>query len=360
MRLFQSLKARVRSVEGNATLWRRSLHAALAGDLDGVAELLKQIVAADSEDLDAFRALGRVCRDRGDLQRAVAIHQSLVLRRDLGPVERIQALTELGRSLQAAGEAERALAAFEEVLVHDRRNVPALRGLEDVLRALGDLPRALVVLRRRGRAEGHRDRPAEARVLAEIARDVRVRGDTAMARRVVGRALRRDRDCVDALELAGDLEAARGRDRQALTHWRRAVEIEPSRGHSILPRAAAAHERGGQTEAWIAWLRRRVSSEPGDAAAWIELGRALRTTPDPEGAIAELRRLLRGQSDRVPGLVALGEVIASIGAGRNVNDTVKAYAELVEEVAARLTEPVGTAAGSTSGLVSGRTSGSED
>ncbi len=205
MRWFQGRSRRASAARGDSAVWRRALRASLDGDLERVAEQLTSLVERDSGDVEAFIVLGRVCRQGGDAGRAVAIHQALVVRRDLTRDERVEALAELGQSLHAAGEPRRALAAFEEVMVHDRRQLAALRGMEGVLRDLGEWSRALAVMRRRGRVEGRRDRAAEAGLLAEMAREAAARGDAARARRVVRRALRRDRDCADALELAGEL-----------------------------------------------------------------------------------------------------------------------------------------------------------
>jgi len=311
VRLFERARSGAEAAGGSRALVRQCLHAALDGDLADVEALLLRIVRADGDDVEAYRALGRVCRDRGDVARAIGIHRALVLRRDLTPAQRVDALTDLGESLRAAGALRRATAAFEEALAHAPRSLRALRGLEAVLVERGSAARALVVTRRRARAEGRRDRPAEAQRLAAYASALRGEGRIDAACRVARRAVRRDPDAVDVRLVAGDLEAARERSERA-------------------------HARLGRRDAWRAWLEARIERVPDDGAAWLALGRALAEADDRDAGVSMLRRLLRGRPYEVPGRVALGRLLVGDGAERAGLEAIKAYAELLDVLAARI------------------------
>ena len=103
-------------------LWARALEAVLSDDLEGADLALTSLIEQGSQPPETYNLLGRVARERGHFQRALQIHQALVLRRDLSASLRIEALNELGHSLEAMGEVDRALAAHQEVLAHARHN----------------------------------------------------------------------------------------------------------------------------------------------------------------------------------------------------------------------------------------------
>lgn len=336
MRLFKRADTGARAARGAEALVRQSLHAALDGDLDRVETLLHRVVGVDPDDIEAYRALGRVCRDRGDVARAVAIHRALVLRRDLEPRQRIDALVELGTSLRAAGEQRRAIAAYEEALAQAPRHGRALRALEDLHAERDDPIRALGMARRRGRAGGGRDRAAEAHHLAAIAESIRRDGRLDVARRVARRAVRRDPDCVEARLVAGELEAARGTGGRALEHWLRAAVLAPDRAYAILPRLEAAYARLGRSGEWLDWLRARVTRAPDDGAAWLALGRALAESGDPDAALAEVRGLLRSCPHALAGHLALGHVLLAGGSTSAGPEAVTEYGNLLDELASRL------------------------
>jgi lipopolysaccharide biosynthesis regulator YciM len=334
--LFKRGDNRARSARGAEALVRQGLHAALDGDLGRVETLLHRVVGVDPDDVEAYRALGRVCRDRGDLARAVAIHRALVLRRDLEPRQRIDALVDLGTSLYEAGEARRAVAAYEEALAHAPRDARALQALERLYAEQGDPVRALAMARRRGRAGGERDRAAEARHLAAIAESIRRDGRPDVARRVARRAVRRDPDSVEARLVAGELEAARGTGERALEHWLRAAVLAPDRAWAILPRLEAAYARLGRSREWLDWLRARVTRAPDDEAAWLALGRALAESGDPDAALAEVRGLLRSRPHSLAGHLALGHVLLAGGSASAGPEAVTEYGNLLDELASRL------------------------
>jgi len=75
---------------------------------------------------------------------------------------------------------------------------------------------------------------------------------------------------------------------------------------------------------------------PDDGAAWLALGRALAEADDRDAGVSMLRRLLRGRPYEVPGRVALGRLLVGDGAERAGLEAIKAYAELLDVLAARI------------------------
>lgn len=308
------------------SLLRQSLWAALDRDHERVGELLARIVGLDSDDVDAYLALARLYRERGEVGRAIGIHQTLILRRDLGREQRVSALSELGADFRRGGYLRRAVAAYEEVLEYDGAHRAALAALEELMSELGDHARALAFLRRRARADGRADHGREAALLVHVARAERADGRRSAARRTLRRALRRDSRSEEAHFELGELEAECGRSKRALAAWQAVLDLAGERASEVYPKLEAGYTAMDRSRDYEALLRGRLDREPPDPAAGLALALHLAAHGERDGAVSELRRVLDRQPGELAVHVALGRLILSLG--RQV-DSVKGYAELL-------------------------------
>lgn len=78
-------------------------------------EVFLGIVAADAETVEAHLILGSLFRRRGEVDRAIRVHQSLLLQASLDTKLRARAILELGRDYMKAGVLDRAETLFKEV-----------------------------------------------------------------------------------------------------------------------------------------------------------------------------------------------------------------------------------------------------
>src|SRR5690606_14744041 len=74
---------------------------------DKAIELLLQIAEVDKETLETQLALGQLFRRRGEVDRAIRLHQGLAQRPDLGDPQKVQALLALGEDYMKAGLLDR-------------------------------------------------------------------------------------------------------------------------------------------------------------------------------------------------------------------------------------------------------------
>src|SRR6185437_10151083 len=77
-------------------------------------------------------AVGKLFRRRGEVDRAIRIHQNLIARPQLDKLYREQSLFELGQDYLSAGVLDRAERIFLEILNIKAYSVPALRALLDI------------------------------------------------------------------------------------------------------------------------------------------------------------------------------------------------------------------------------------
>lgn len=327
MALRDWFRRRRRLPEGRALAdtFRRALLAVLAANYDEAERLISEAVQADSEDVEPYRALARLYLLRGEVGRAIRIHQNLLLRRDLPPGQRNAVLAELAEDFRQGGFLKRALASYQELVEHEPRNAAALRALAELLSETGEHAQALAVARRLARVEG-RDPAGESRLQLRLARAEHAEGRHDVARRAVKRALRRDPDNADARLLLGELEAERGRSKAALAAWRELARRGGVRAVEVHPKLEASFAAVDRARDYETFLRGLLEERPDDAVARMALSRTLASRGETDSAILELRRAIDTHPRELPPRLALGRLL--LDSGRDA-DALKAYDELL-------------------------------
>ena len=102
----------------------------------------------DDETLETHLALGNLFRQRGEVDRAIRIHQNLVARPSLTYEQRNLAMLELARDFIAAGLLDRAETILRELVQHDEHEVDAAQLLISVYQQLRDWENAIDVAMR--------------------------------------------------------------------------------------------------------------------------------------------------------------------------------------------------------------------
>ena len=122
----------------------RGFNFLLDGEEEGAVDAFTEALAVNEETLGTHIALGSVLRKRGEVDRAIRIHQNLLLRRDLREEHRLEALAGLAGDFQQGGFLRRAIAAHEELLARWPDHVGALRALVRLLADARQFPRAQI------------------------------------------------------------------------------------------------------------------------------------------------------------------------------------------------------------------------
>lgn len=313
--------------EDAAAAIRAALVAVLEGDTARAEALLTDVVRRDSTVLAAYLALALLFRRRGELGRAIHLHQNLLLRSDADPDTRFHALLGLAEDFRAGGFLRRAIAAYEEVLRERPDHPEALRALVALLTDAREPRRAIPLARRLARLEDRDPGPVEAALWVESAEIERAEGRPDAARRALARALRRDAGCVRAWVALGELEAERGRTRKALAAWRRVPVLDRRAGPAVYPRVAATLAALGRSAETEQWLRALLEEQPDDIDARLALARAFAARDAVDEAIGAVRAALERDPDRLDAHRLLGRLLLAHGRSE---EAAKAHAELLE------------------------------
>jgi lipopolysaccharide biosynthesis regulator YciM len=318
---------------------RAALLAVLGHDHDEAERMLIAAVRLDSDAVEPYIALARLFRMRGEIGRAIRIHQNLLLRLDPGSKHGLMALAGLAADFRQGGFLRRAIASYEELLSHDPKHMDALHALARLHAEARDYPRAIEVARRLAKLEAGDGSRAEAELRVQSAEMAQAEGRSDEARRAVKQALRKDKTLVRAWIVLGDLEAERGRSKAALAAWARVPELDRPSGPLVYPQLEATYAALGRTRGFEEFLRKLLEQRPDDAGARLALARTLAARGDSDEAVAELRRILEREPDDVEARSTLGRLLIS---EHRDGEATKEYAELLDVLHRR---GIGTARG---------------
>jgi lipopolysaccharide biosynthesis regulator YciM len=165
-------------------------------------------------------ALGNLFRRRGEIERAIRVHQNLLARPDLPIEDQMQALYELGQDYLKAGLLDRAEESFNK-LIDTPYAAQARRALLEIYQREKEWQRAIEAARGLQESGAGSRQKEIAQFYCELAQDelVHTHPDAALA--MLENALAADRKNVRATILIGDVHLARGDIEAALLAWRR-------------------------------------------------------------------------------------------------------------------------------------------
>jgi lipopolysaccharide biosynthesis regulator YciM len=141
---FRQMLSETRSLPNS---YFKGLNFLLNEEPDRAIDAFIEVAKLDPETSELHFALGSLFRRRGEMERAIRVHQSLLSRADLPQADRESAQHELAQDFLKAGMLDRAEQAFEQVL-DTRFAVPAVRALIRIYESEHDWPRAIEAVKR--------------------------------------------------------------------------------------------------------------------------------------------------------------------------------------------------------------------
>ncbi len=308
---------------------REALRCALVGDLAAAERALAEAARLDPSSVEPYLALASVYRARGEIGRAIQIHQNLLLRTDLAEALRREGRLQLALDFKGGGFLGRASAAFEEILESEPRNRRALLELERLRVESGDWEAALRVRRRIGSADPDTPR-IQAHLWVGLGRAHAREGREAEALRCYKKALGRDRSCAEAWLALADALARAGKHRRAIGLYARALPLHPALPAEVWPRLWESHQALGDLAGFEKLARAEIerAERPGDDTV-LWLARVLVRTGRVEEGLALLRRLLDRRPDFLAAYAELGRSL--LGEHRDL-EALKLLEELLDRL----------------------------
>lgn len=303
----------------------RGLNFLLNEQPDKAIELFLHIAELDKETFETQVALGHLFRRRGEIDRAIRLHQALVERKDLSDAQRAQAWVALGEDYMKSGLLDRAETVFKELAALDERAPQALRYLMDIYQSERDWDSAIDNARRYEEVTGQPMGKLVAQLQCERAERYRASGDVAAAQAAISAAYEADPMAVRPGMIAGRMALDAGDDALAIKALERAARHDADYLPEILPQLLPCYDRVGDIAgakrflaemaehypgiAPVLALTRLLEREEGVHAARQYLARQLKDRPSVRGEAALIELTLAdGEADAVATLHELGRI----------------------------------------------------
>src|ERR1700720_4741355 len=155
---------------------------------DRALDMFLKLMDANADTIETHFALGSLYRRRGEVERAIRIHQNLLARDELAPEHREQALLALAQDYLRAGLLDRAEGLFQQVSEVPRLRASALDALRLVYERQHDWQQALGAFRQLARIKAAPPRTVAAHYLCELAAVAIERADNDSARKLLDQA----------------------------------------------------------------------------------------------------------------------------------------------------------------------------
>ncbi len=270
---------------------------------DKAIEAFIEVVKVDPETVELHFALGSLFRRRGEVERAIRMHQNLVERADLTEEQKLAALYELGQDYLKAGLLDRAEDMFAR-LRGTPREPRALQHLLEIYEQEKDWLKAVETAREIAARSGQPRDKEIANFYCELAAGEITHGRHDAARGHLEQALATHRKCVRANLLWGEMDLARGRHAEAIEAWKRIEAQSPAHLALVADRLLNAYRDSGRLQEGMGLLRGYLGQYPS-----LDLLNALfQATLEQEGA-ERAYRLLREELRRTPTLLGVDRLL---------------------------------------------------
>jgi len=282
---------------------------------DKAIDAFLEVVRVDPETIELHFALGSLFRRRGEYDRAIRMHQSLLERADLGPEQKVTALAALGEDYLRAGILDRAEDAFRQLT--DSSYGPQARvHLLSICEQEKEWGRAIEMAQALEADTGQARRREIAQYHCELAAGEAIRSNAQAARGQLEAALETNRKCVRANIQLGDLARGEGRMDEALALWMRIETQQPNHLALVGQRMLEAHRDLGRGDEGLRLLIGYLERYPSPDL----LDTVFQSVLETQGAEAAYR-VVRDELRRNPTLLGLdhlleAEIVATQSADR--------------------------------------------
>lgn len=274
---------------------------------DSAIDAFVASLEVNSHTLETHLALGKLLRRKGEVERAIRVHQNLLARPSLPITDQHQAQLELAEDYIAAGLLDRAERLLQELMeVSSSHKILCLKHLVRIYSDEREWEKAIhaaSILSSKKVGRGEYDLSIEqSHFCCEIAEDALNSGDYLSARRSLQQALSLDKNCVRASLILGHLESKMGRPKDALKALKRISYQNPDYISESLELLKTCYQQSGDAKGWHKLLDKYLktenprgeiilamtdilSNEKGEAAAASFIGEAMKQTPSLIGVI---------------------------------------------------------------------------
>ncbi len=264
----------------------------LSNQQDKAVDLFLEMLKEDSSTVEAHLTLGNLFRSRGEVDRAIRIHQSLMESASLTFDQRLLAVQQLGRDYMAAGLYDRAEDMFNQLVKEQDYQLFALEQLLIIHQATSDWQNAIEVAERLVKLGKDNRRKEIAHFWCELALQAMASDDLDKATGLLKKAASSDKLCARVSIMQGRILMAQGEYAKAAHALKRVLEQDKEVVSETLDMLQECYQHLGEQQAWAEFLKRCVDENTG-ASAELMLAEIIQLDEGREVAQVYMNRQLQ-------------------------------------------------------------------
>lgn len=300
----------------------------LSNDHDHAIEELTKSIQIDSETIETYVALGNLYRSKGDIERAIRIRQSVILRPSLDEQIKVRALFDLALDYRKGGFLDRALDTFLKVAEQQPSNVENLKEIEKIYEELKDWEHAFQTRQRIARLIKGDHTHILAHHLVEMGKVFQQEGEIGRSIYLFNKAISTHKECVDAYLHLGDAYFSKKQYAKAVSTWENVSKVSPRFTFLAYGRLEGAYASMDNLKPVEDFLK-SCAETTSDAFTHVALARYLKNKNDIEGALGEIQSALEIAPLFWEARKLKGEIILEYGKDKEALDD---YADLIKQL----------------------------
>ncbi len=255
----------------------------LSNQQDKAVDLFLDMLKEDTGTVEAHLTLGNLFRSRGEVDRAMRIHQSLMESASLTYDQRLLAVQQLGRDYMAAGLYDRAEDMFKQLVDETDFRLGALQQLLQIYQATSDWQSAIEVAERLVKLGKEKHRGEIANFWCELALQQMAANDLDKAMALLRKGAAADRNSARVSIMMGRVWMEKGDYAKAVESLERVIDQDKELVGETLEMLQTCYQQLGKTDEWEVFLRRCVEENAG-ATAELMLAQILEQREGVEAA----------------------------------------------------------------------------
>ncbi len=229
---------------------------------DKAVDVFIKMVEVNDDTVETHLALGNLFRRRGEVDRAIRIHQNLIARPKLSHAQKMDALLELAQDYLRAGVFDRAEKLFLELIDLGGDLTVSLISLLNIYQQQRDWQQAIATAKKLHSIGKVNLDSAIAHYYCELAEQMTKEGQLDVAKKYLKDALHFDKYCARANILLGGIFFQEQDYQHAIKTFNQVYDQDEEYVPEILDLLAKSYRHLGLEEEFVEYLTKRIEKKP--------------------------------------------------------------------------------------------------
>lgn len=242
------------------------LNLLLSDQPDKAVDLFIELLQVDNETIDTHLALGNLFRSRGEVDRAIRIHQNLIARPHLTIDQRNLALQQLAKDYMVAGFFDRAEKIFHQLVDEPDYKLSALQQLLAIYQQTREWERSIDIASRLVRSGKVKLKLDISHFFCELALQAKEDSTEIKVRQLLKKALATDKTCVRASLMLANLDMEAKDHKSAIKTLEHVLDQDAEFVSEALPLLHICYKHLDKEMALIRFLKSCLEKKTGASA----------------------------------------------------------------------------------------------